>query len=122
MRLQAVDQRIAVKWGEFLDFDDQEETYFHSKRLCIYMKSGRNGMEDFKITHKGKKYWIRAIETPGWVPDFEDEPEEEDHDEINSIDMDNKNQFSGSVGDENDEEEIPEIVFKNGGLANGQEE
>nr|GEW66941.1 RNA-directed DNA polymerase, eukaryota [Tanacetum cinerariifolium] len=79
-------------------------------------------MEDFKITHKRKTYWIRAIETPGWIPDFEDEPEEEDHDEINSIDMDNKNQFSGSVGDENDEEEIQETIFENGGLANGQEE
>nr|GEV42949.1 RNA-directed DNA polymerase, eukaryota [Tanacetum cinerariifolium] len=115
-------KRIAVKWGEFLDFDDQEETCFNSKCLCIYMKSGRNVMEDFKITHKGKTYWIRAIETPGWVPDFEDEPEEEDHDEINSIDMDNKNQFLGLVGDENDEEEIPETVFENGDLANGQEE
>nr|GFA19773.1 hypothetical protein [Tanacetum cinerariifolium] len=83
---------------------------------------GRNVMEDFKITHKGKTYWIRAIETPGWVPDFEDELEEEDHDEINSIDMDNKNQFSGSVCDENNEEEIPETIFENGGLANGQEE
>ncbi|GJW95793.1 RNA-directed DNA polymerase, eukaryota [Tanacetum coccineum] len=34
--------RIATKWGKLLDVDDQEETCFHSKRLCIYMKSGRS--------------------------------------------------------------------------------
>nr|GEW35435.1 RNA-directed DNA polymerase, eukaryota, reverse transcriptase zinc-binding domain protein [Tanacetum cinerariifolium] len=65
----------------------------------------RSVMEDFKITHKGKTYWIRANETPGWVPDFEDEPNEEDQDEINSIDTVHNNQFSGSIGDENEGDE-----------------
>nr|GEV38291.1 nucleotide-binding alpha-beta plait domain-containing protein [Tanacetum cinerariifolium] len=115
-------KRIAVKWGELLDIDDQEETCFHSKRLCIYMKSGRSVMEDFKITHKGKPYWIRANETTGWVPDFEDEPNEEDQDEIDSIDTVHNNQFSGSVGDENEGDEVPETVFVNDGLANFQKE
>nr|GEW44279.1 nucleotide-binding alpha-beta plait domain-containing protein [Tanacetum cinerariifolium] len=75
-------KRIASKWGELLDIDDQEETCFR------------------------KTYWIRANETPGWVPDFDDEPNEEDQDEINSIDTVHNNQFSGSVGDENEGDEL----------------
>ncbi|GKB48738.1 nucleotide-binding alpha-beta plait domain-containing protein, partial [Tanacetum coccineum] len=34
--------RIAYKWGELLDVDDQEETCFHSKRLCIHTKMVRS--------------------------------------------------------------------------------
>nr|GFB06373.1 nucleotide-binding alpha-beta plait domain-containing protein [Tanacetum cinerariifolium] len=29
-------KRVATKWGELLDIDDQDEMCFHSKRLCIY--------------------------------------------------------------------------------------
>ncbi|GKC41107.1 RNA-directed DNA polymerase, eukaryota, partial [Tanacetum coccineum] len=64
--------RIATKWGELLDVDDKEETCYHSKRLCIHTKMVRSISEEFKIIHKGKLYWIRANETAGWVPDFQD--------------------------------------------------
>ncbi|GJZ16049.1 nucleotide-binding alpha-beta plait domain-containing protein [Tanacetum coccineum] len=69
--------RIAEKWGKLLDVDDQDETCFHSKRLCVYLKAGNSIREDFKITHRGKMYWIRANETQGWVPEFTDEYEKE---------------------------------------------
>ncbi|GJU29775.1 nucleotide-binding alpha-beta plait domain-containing protein [Tanacetum coccineum] len=114
--------RIAAKWGELLDIDDQEETCFHSKRLCIYMKSGRSIVEEFKIIHRGKTYWIRANETPGWVPDFDEEPDDENQDEINSIDNGHNDQDPGSVGDDSDGEEVPETVFENEGLVNNQVE
>nr|GEY80041.1 nucleotide-binding alpha-beta plait domain-containing protein [Tanacetum cinerariifolium] len=39
-------KRIAGRWGELLDIDDQEEACYHSKRLCIQMKSGRNEPDD----------------------------------------------------------------------------
>ncbi|GJU46860.1 hypothetical protein Tco_1204126 [Tanacetum coccineum] len=45
--------RIAEKWGKLLDVDDQDETCFHSKRLCVYLKAGNSIREDFKITHRG---------------------------------------------------------------------
>nr|GEX66510.1 RNA-directed DNA polymerase, eukaryota [Tanacetum cinerariifolium] len=45
--------RIAAKWGELLDFDDQEDLYFHSKRLCIYTKLHSNIFENFKIVYRG---------------------------------------------------------------------
>nr|GEU96677.1 RNA-directed DNA polymerase, eukaryota [Tanacetum cinerariifolium] len=74
--------RIVNKWGKLLDVDDQDETCFHSKRLCIYIKAGKSIREDFKIIHRGKPYWIRAIETPGWVPDFSDESDDEDNNSL----------------------------------------
>ncbi|GJV14676.1 RNA-directed DNA polymerase, eukaryota, reverse transcriptase zinc-binding domain protein [Tanacetum coccineum] len=75
---------LADKWGKLLDVDDQEETCFHSKRICIHMKSGKSINEEFKIIHRGKIYWIRAKETPGWVPDFTNDIDEDD---VNSMDI-----------------------------------
>nr|GEV15713.1 RNA-directed DNA polymerase, eukaryota [Tanacetum cinerariifolium] len=46
--------RIAAKWGDMLDVDDQEDTCFHSKRLCVRTKLDRSISEDFKIIHAGK--------------------------------------------------------------------
>nr|GEU59843.1 RNA-directed DNA polymerase, eukaryota, reverse transcriptase zinc-binding domain protein [Tanacetum cinerariifolium] len=47
-------KRIANRWGVLLEIDDQEETCYHSKRLCVHMKSGRSILENFKIIHRGK--------------------------------------------------------------------
>ncbi|GKC40585.1 RNA-directed DNA polymerase, eukaryota [Tanacetum coccineum] len=38
-------KRIATKWGELLDIDDQDEMCFYSKRLCIYTKTEKNDEE-----------------------------------------------------------------------------
>ncbi|GJT13884.1 hypothetical protein Tco_0860926 [Tanacetum coccineum] len=88
--------RIAAKWGDLLDVNDQEDTYFHSKRLCIHTKLDRSISEEFKIIHHGKVYWIRAKETPGWVLDFTEESDDEDQDDTYSNDDGSKDQvFSG---------------------------
>nr|GFA94582.1 nucleotide-binding alpha-beta plait domain-containing protein [Tanacetum cinerariifolium] len=50
-----------------------DEMCFHSKRLCIYTTSEMNIFEEFKIIFRGRSFWIRAKEAPGWVPDFMDE-------------------------------------------------
>ncbi|GJR20023.1 RNA-directed DNA polymerase, eukaryota, reverse transcriptase zinc-binding domain protein [Tanacetum coccineum] len=78
--------RIAAKWGDLLDVDDQEDSCFHSKRLCVHTKVVRSISEEFKTIHRGKIYWIRANEAPGWVPEFNDDVEEEPDDDINSND------------------------------------
>ncbi|GJS26800.1 hypothetical protein Tco_0487420 [Tanacetum coccineum] len=77
---------IAAKWGDLLDVDDQEDSCFHSKRLCVHTKVVRNILEEFKIIHRGKIYWIRANEAPDWVPEFNDDVKEELDDDINSND------------------------------------
>ncbi|GJS13616.1 nucleotide-binding alpha-beta plait domain-containing protein [Tanacetum coccineum] len=104
--------RIAYKWGELLDVDDQEETCFHSKRLCIHTKMVRSISEEFQIIHRGKIYWVRANETPGWVPDFVDEIEEEDQGDNNINDEDVNEQNSNISGDDSEKERIPEMEFQ----------
>nr|GEW11130.1 RNA-directed DNA polymerase, eukaryota [Tanacetum cinerariifolium] len=56
----------------------KEEMCFHSKRLYLYTKSGMNIFENFKVIFRGKVFWIRAKEVPGWVPDFLDDSDDED--------------------------------------------
>ncbi|GKA10508.1 RNA-directed DNA polymerase, eukaryota [Tanacetum coccineum] len=102
--------RIADKWGKLLDVDDQDETCFHSKRLCVYTKSGKSIREDFKVIHRGKTYWIRANETPGWVPDFTEETDDED---TNSLDEVVVGQKVGDTDDHCDEERVPDSIFEN---------
>nr|GEZ85533.1 nucleotide-binding alpha-beta plait domain-containing protein [Tanacetum cinerariifolium] len=92
-------------WGKLLDVDDQEETCYHSKRLCIHTKSGRNILESFKIIHRGTAHWIRACETPGWVPDFADESDDEDQEDNMSNDGGAKEHIPGGEGDGNEQED-----------------
>nr|GEW26082.1 RNA-directed DNA polymerase, eukaryota, reverse transcriptase zinc-binding domain protein [Tanacetum cinerariifolium] len=104
--------------GELLDVDDQEETCFHSKRLCIHTKSGRSILEEFKIIHRGKVYWIRANETPGWVPDFADESDDEDQDNDKSKDGSFSDHEPGCGGGDTDVEEVPKTLFEEDGQVN----
>ena len=105
--------RIAEKWGKLLDVDDQDESCFHSKRICIHMKSGRSIREDFKIMHRGKTYWIRANETPGWVPDFseENEDEETEDEDINSIEEEDVAQKFEVSDEHSDGEKVSDTIF-----------
>nr|GFA07420.1 nucleotide-binding alpha-beta plait domain-containing protein [Tanacetum cinerariifolium] len=108
-------KRVASKWGQLLDIDDQEDVCFHSKRLCIHSKIMRSINEDFKIIFRGKVYWIRAKETSGWVPDFADDSndEEQNRDEGNEDGQNNLDTVSNDHV--SDEEEIPETVFEDTG-------
>nr|GEW95664.1 RNA-directed DNA polymerase, eukaryota, reverse transcriptase zinc-binding domain protein [Tanacetum cinerariifolium] len=38
--------RIAAKWGDLLDVDDQEDSCFHSKRLCVHTKEFNDDVEE----------------------------------------------------------------------------
>ncbi|GJW72258.1 RNA-directed DNA polymerase, eukaryota, reverse transcriptase zinc-binding domain protein [Tanacetum coccineum] len=82
-------KRIASKWGDLLHIDDQDENCFHSKRLCIKTKVGKNIIEAFKIIFRGKVCWIRAKEVTGWVPDFleESDDEHDSDDDVNEGDL-----------------------------------
>nr|GFB08208.1 nucleotide-binding alpha-beta plait domain-containing protein [Tanacetum cinerariifolium] len=98
-------KRIASRWGVFLSVDDQEDLCFHSKRLCVHTTNTRSKSEDIKIIFRGKVYWIRAKETPGWVPDFADAYGDEDSDDAISNDEGDKNQNSNIFGDDDDAED-----------------
>ncbi|GKA11157.1 RNA-directed DNA polymerase, eukaryota, reverse transcriptase zinc-binding domain protein [Tanacetum coccineum] len=105
-------KRIAAKWGELLDVDDQKEEGFHSKRLCIYSKSGTNIYENFKVIFRGKVFLIRAKEVPGWVPEFVDDSDDDDESDDGFKDGDAKVQDGGSCGDASDMVEVPKTVFE----------
>ncbi|GJV23313.1 nucleotide-binding alpha-beta plait domain-containing protein [Tanacetum coccineum] len=115
--------RIASKWGKLLDVDDQEDSCFHSKRLCIHTKSGNNIREEFKVIHRGKAFWIRANETQGWVPDFNDElDDEEDQDDIKSNDDTSDLHKMDSTGDNSEGEEVPDTIFEDDGVVKSRAE
>ncbi|GKA31131.1 DIE2/ALG10 family protein [Tanacetum coccineum] len=69
--------RIASKWGTLLNVENLEKENYHCKRLCVLTKSMSHIFESFKINYKGKTYWVRAIEIPGWTPDLDDQNDEE---------------------------------------------
>ncbi|GJR75257.1 nucleotide-binding alpha-beta plait domain-containing protein [Tanacetum coccineum] len=76
--------RVASKWGALLNVDDQEDGYFHRKRICINTNVSTNIFESFKLIYRGKVVWVRAKEVPGWIPDFVEDNEEEDDSEDGS--------------------------------------
>ncbi|GJX96589.1 RNA-directed DNA polymerase, eukaryota, reverse transcriptase zinc-binding domain protein [Tanacetum coccineum] len=105
-------KKIANKWGELLDVDDQEESCFHSRRLCIHTKSRWNIFENFKIVYRGKVFWIRAKEVPGWIPDMMEESDDEDHSVEDFKGGDSVSHDVGSQGEESDVNNVPETMFE----------
>nr|GFA92139.1 nucleotide-binding alpha-beta plait domain-containing protein [Tanacetum cinerariifolium] len=67
---------IASRWGTLLNGEELEEEGYHSNRICIRTKLKMVVFESFKMVYRGMTCWVRAIEVPGWVPDFEEDGEE----------------------------------------------
>nr|GEZ14206.1 hydroxycinnamoyl-CoA quinate/shikimate transferase [Tanacetum cinerariifolium] len=103
-------KRIALKWGKLHDMDDQEDNYFHSKRLRVHTKIQSNIFEMFKIIYHGKAFWIRAKEVPGWEPDFLEESDEDVQSEEGLVDGDDASQKS-KADDNCFTEEVPDTLF-----------
>nr|GEU40815.1 RNA-directed DNA polymerase, eukaryota, reverse transcriptase zinc-binding domain protein [Tanacetum cinerariifolium] len=82
-------RRIAAKWGELLD--------------------------EFKVSHRGKVCWIRANETPGWVPDFVDDFDVDDQDKNNFNNVGFKNEVLDCFEGDSDVEGVPENMFQKDG-------
>nr|GEU98764.1 nucleotide-binding alpha-beta plait domain-containing protein [Tanacetum cinerariifolium] len=116
--------KVAEKWGKLLDVDDQENSCYHSKRLCIYTKGQQNISDTFKLIYRGKIFWVRAKEVPGWVPEFMEESDEEEEAEDDVKEGFFNNQETGSVDENSDMEEVPETIFEqsNGPIVNNLED
>nr|GEX56892.1 nucleotide-binding alpha-beta plait domain-containing protein [Tanacetum cinerariifolium] len=76
--------RMASKWGVLLDVDDQENEHFHRKRICINSNVPTNIFKSFKLIYRGKVFWVRAKEVPGWIPNFVEDNDEEEDSEVGS--------------------------------------
>nr|GEY75476.1 nucleotide-binding alpha-beta plait domain-containing protein [Tanacetum cinerariifolium] len=100
-------KRIASKWGVLIHVDDHEDSVFHSKRICISTTTQFIISESFRITYKGKSYWIRAKEVPGWVPDFVEDTDDEDE-----SDDDDEGEPKGVMLGDSDVEAVPDTMFE----------
>nr|GFD16928.1 glucose-methanol-choline oxidoreductase, FAD/NAD(P)-binding domain protein [Tanacetum cinerariifolium] len=76
--------KIAKKWGDLLDIDDQEDTCYHSKR---------------------------AKEVPGWVPKYIEESDDDSIFEEEMPDMEGGMPENNVFGESNDPDAIAETVF-----------
>nr|GEU77387.1 RNA-directed DNA polymerase, eukaryota [Tanacetum cinerariifolium] len=104
-------RRIASKWGELLDVEE-DELNFHSKRICIFTKVRQIIHESFKVIFRGKVHWVRAIEVPGWTPEFSEEEEEEDLSVEGNFDGNHETQEVNNNFDESDKEKVLETEFE----------
>ncbi|GJW22556.1 hypothetical protein Tco_0033178 [Tanacetum coccineum] len=76
--------RIASKWGDLMDVDEDELNY-HSKR---------------------------AIEVPGWIPEFNDEEEEDDVSDECNFDGKPEAQEENNIFEESEEEKVQELYLE----------
>ncbi|GJR46170.1 RNA-directed DNA polymerase, eukaryota, reverse transcriptase zinc-binding domain protein [Tanacetum coccineum] len=81
-------------------------------KICLTVLFGLRWISDeFKVIFRGKVFWIRAKETPGWVPNFTDEVDEEENSDVDSKDgvfkVDERD-----TGDYSDVEGVPETLFE----------
>nr|GFB66605.1 RNA-directed DNA polymerase, eukaryota [Tanacetum cinerariifolium] len=107
--------RIASRWGALLNGEELEEEGYHSNRICIRTKLKTVVFDSFKMVYRGMTCWVRAIEVPGWVPNFEEDGEE-------GYDVNNGSHEDDMYGDvsenlkdvegESDREEVPETNFE----------
>ncbi|GKA40723.1 RNA-directed DNA polymerase, eukaryota [Tanacetum coccineum] len=88
--------KIGKKWGEVVDLEENGDSSFGRKRLCIKTKHAVSILEAFKIIVKGKVFMIRAKELFLWNPTF----------------LPHKERDDVSIGEGiSDDEEIPETIF-----------
>nr|GEZ55943.1 hypothetical protein [Tanacetum cinerariifolium] len=61
---------LGEKWEEALDIEDNVDSSFGRKRLCIKTKQPLSILESFKVIFKGKAYMVQAKELFTWSPIF----------------------------------------------------
>ncbi|GKD53039.1 RNA-directed DNA polymerase, eukaryota, nucleotide-binding alpha-beta plait domain protein [Tanacetum coccineum] len=106
--------RIGKKWGETLDIEDNVDSSFGRKRLCIKTKQPLSILESFKIIFKGKVLMVRAKELFTWNPIFLAHKETVYTSEDESVHSPKKGSVHSSVREEasgDDSESDVEEVF-----------
>ncbi|GJR29732.1 nucleotide-binding alpha-beta plait domain-containing protein [Tanacetum coccineum] len=116
-------KRIASRWGTMLNGEELEEGGFHSNRLCICTKMKTVLVESFKMVYRGKVCWVRAIEVPGWVPDFEEDSDVESNDgshedEVQGVTSGDRNNLEG----DSDVDEVLETCFEDESIKQSMDE
>nr|GFA42511.1 RNA-directed DNA polymerase, eukaryota [Tanacetum cinerariifolium] len=100
--------------GETLDLEDNADTSFGRKRLCVKTKHAVSTLETFKVIIKRKVFMVRAKELFSWNPTIlvHKEKEYTSKDEsINNKFYPHPNKKEPGNDYASDEDGIPEIVF-----------
>nr|GFA01029.1 nucleotide-binding alpha-beta plait domain-containing protein [Tanacetum cinerariifolium] len=106
---------IASRWGTLLNGEELEDEGYHSNRICIRTKLKMVVFDSFKMVYRGMTCWVRAIEVPDWVPDFEENGEEGYDVNDGSHEDDMYGGVSENLKDvegKSDREEVPKTNFE----------
>ncbi|GKC58913.1 RNA-directed DNA polymerase, eukaryota [Tanacetum coccineum] len=108
--------KIGKKWGETMDIEENLDSSFARKRLCIKTKQPDNILEMFKVVFKGKVFMARAKELFTWNPIFLEHKESEYISDDESLHV-KKNKSGGSqngdddLEDDSDVEGVSDTIF-----------
>ncbi|GJW56958.1 hypothetical protein Tco_0103689 [Tanacetum coccineum] len=110
-----VDERVT--WIDIEGIPLKGDGYLHSKRVCIKTTLVENIYESFKVIIQGKTFWIRAKEVSGWMPDFEEDIDQDSKsdDELSnegSFDENGRLRITLNVEGETDLKEVAESIFE----------
>nr|GEV99553.1 RNA-directed DNA polymerase, eukaryota [Tanacetum cinerariifolium] len=108
------DKKIS-KWGSLLHEEEEDDSYFHRKRLCIKTAIADYIFESFKILVNGKIFWVRAKEVTGWALKFFDTQDVFFDSDVGLVNVNGDALSENGKDDLHSEvEEIPETVFEEG--------
>ncbi|GKC07018.1 RNA-directed DNA polymerase, eukaryota, partial [Tanacetum coccineum] len=108
-------EKISSKWGSCLHEEEEDNSFYHRKRLCIKTTIADNIFESFKINVKGKKFWIRAKEVTGWAPKFSNSHDDSSDSDVGFEDAnDNGLPMNGKADIHSEDEDVPETIFEDG--------
>nr|GEV94164.1 RNA-directed DNA polymerase, eukaryota, nucleotide-binding alpha-beta plait domain protein [Tanacetum cinerariifolium] len=62
--------KIVSPWGSLSEVEDEEDSSFLYKKLCVITKPYILIDNKIKVIAKGRVYWIRVKELEAWSPDF----------------------------------------------------
>nr|GEV40261.1 RNA-directed DNA polymerase, eukaryota [Tanacetum cinerariifolium] len=104
--------------GKTLDMEDNADSSFGNKRVCIMTKHPVSILETFKIIAKGKVYMVRAKELFTWNPNFTASKEEEImlddescHASKNDTDNNHPNDEASDDESASDVDDVSDTVF-----------
>nr|GEX72061.1 RNA-directed DNA polymerase, eukaryota [Tanacetum cinerariifolium] len=107
--------KISSKWGSLLHEEEEDDSYFHKKCLCIKTSIGDNIFESFKMIVKGKTYCIRDKEVTGSAPKFFDNQDVSFDFDVGSEDVnDDALSENGKEDSHSEADIIPKTVFEKG--------
>ncbi|GKB79236.1 RNA-directed DNA polymerase, eukaryota [Tanacetum coccineum] len=108
--------KIGKKWGETMDIEDNLDSSFARKRLCIKTKQADNILEKFKVIFKGKVFMVRAKELFAWTPIFLEHKESIYTSDDESVQGEKNKSVGSQLRDEDSEDDsdvdgVSETIF-----------